>query len=143
MLKNCKGQLYIITSAILFGTMPFLTKMAYKSGSNAYSVVFWRFLFASLFMAIILKGFYGRNLLIGKEKLIQIFGLSVLYAVTPILLYISYNYIDSGLATSLHFTYPISVMILMAILFKGEQDGKKENFLCHIVYYRNSYVVFT
>ena len=125
MLKNCKGQLYIITSAILFGTMPFLTKMAYKSGSNAYSVVFWRFLFASLFMAIILKGFYGRNLLIGKEKLIQIFGLSVLYAVTPILLYISYNYIDSGLATSLHFTYPISVMILMAILFRTKMEKKK------------------
>ena len=91
MLKSWKGQLYIIASAILFGTMPFLTKMAYKSGSNAYSVVFWRFLWASIFMAIIIKGFYNKKILLSKDKLIKILGLSILYGVTPILLYISYN----------------------------------------------------
>ena len=74
MLKSWKGQLYIIASAILFGTMPFLTKMAYKSGSNAYSVVFWRFLWASIFMAIIIKGFYNKKILLSKDKLIKILG---------------------------------------------------------------------
>ncbi len=61
MLKSRKGQFYIIMSAMLFGIMPFLTKTAYNNGSNAYAVVFWRFLWASIFMAVIIKSFMQKK----------------------------------------------------------------------------------
>ena len=124
-MKTGKGQIYIIVSAILFGTMPMLTKIAFCNGANPYSAAFWRFLWAGIFLAIIIKWFYKGDLLIERKELIQIFVLSVPYALTPILLYISYKYIDSGLATSLHFTYPISVMLIACCFFKMKPDKKK------------------
>ncbi|MDO4553572.1 MAG: DMT family transporter, partial [Lachnospiraceae bacterium] len=45
-------------------------------------------------------------------------GLSFVYALIPILLYSSYTYIDSGLATTLHFTYPAAVVLILALLFR-------------------------
>lgn len=131
MLKSRKGQFYIIMSAMLFGIMPFLTKTAYNNGSNAYAVVFWRFSWTSIFMAVIIKKFYAKNILLSKDKMLKVFVLSIFYGITPILLYISYNYIDSGMATTLHFTYPIAVMIIMAVFFK-EKMGKRK-LLCAIV----------
>ena len=43
----------------------------------------------------------------------------------PVLLYESYNYMDSSLATTLHFTYPIAVIILVTIFF-GNKISKKQ-----------------
>ena len=46
----------------------------------------------------------------------------------PCMLYGSYRYIDSGLATTLHFTYPIIVMLISVLVFKTKFSGR--NVLC-------------
>lgn len=48
------------------------------------------------------------------------FGLAFLYAATSLLLTKSYLYIPSGLATTLHFLYPVLVTLLMVTLFKDK-----------------------
>ena len=57
MLKSRKGQFYIIMSAHAVWDNALLTKTAYNNGDNAYAVVFWRFLWANIFMAVIIKSF--------------------------------------------------------------------------------------
>ena len=48
------GALFVILSAILFGTMPLLTKIVYAYGGNTYTVAFWRFAFGTVTVALII-----------------------------------------------------------------------------------------
>ena len=111
--KTVLGSLCIILSAVLFGGMPFITKISYAYGSNAYMASFGRFLFGALLSGVILMVKARSFLPYGKQDLGQLFLLSLFYAITPLLLFESYRYIDSGLATTFHFTYSIIVMLLL------------------------------
>ena len=124
-MKKYLGSLYIILSAILFGTMPLLAKVAYAHGSNAYTVAFSRFLFGSIMLLIVIFMLPGCSARIDKYHMLELLKLSVAYALMPILLYTSYNYIDSGMATTLHFTYPVAVMLIMVIFYKSRLERKQ------------------
>ena len=52
------------------------------------------------------------------QDLLKIIVLGGLYAATALALIISYSYIPSGIATTIHFLYPIFVALLMVLLFK-------------------------
>lgn len=125
--KNNKrnwGAFYVIGSAVLFGLMPLFTKTAYQYGSNAYSAAFGRFFFGSLILlAVILIKRTGLRL--KRRQLLRIFELSLLYAAMPVLLYESYNYLNSGLATTLHFTYPVIVIVIMTLFFGNKINIKQ------------------
>lgn len=124
-MKKHLGSLYIILSAVLFGTMPLLAKVAYAHGSNAYIVAFSRFLFGSIMLLIVIFVIPGCSAKIDKYHMLELLKLSVSYALMPILLYTSYNYIDSGKATTLHFTYPVAVMLIMVIFYKSRLERKQ------------------
>ncbi|MDO4554887.1 MAG: hypothetical protein Q4B70_07075, partial [Lachnospiraceae bacterium] len=49
------GMFLIVISAVLFGMMPMLAKIAYQYGSNAYSVAFGRFFIGSMILLCIIK----------------------------------------------------------------------------------------
>ena len=115
----------MILSAVLFGMMPLLARIAYAHGSNAYTVAFTRFFFGSIVLSIIIFTLPDCTIKISKNQFLILLKLSLPYAAMPILLYDSYNYIDSGMATTLHFTYPISVMLIMVIFYKTKLETKQ------------------
>ena len=123
--KSHLGVFYVILSAVLFGTMPLLTRIAYAHGSNAYTVAFGRFLFGSIVLGLVCFVLPGCSINISKKQFLALLKLSVPYALMPILLYASYTYIDSGMATTLHFTYPVAVMLILAIFFRSRPDTKQ------------------
>ena len=124
-MKKQLGSLCVILSAVLFGTMPLLAKVAYAHGSNAYTVAFGRFLFGSIILGMVITLMPGHTVKINKQQLLEVFKLSVSYALMPVLLYSSYNYIGSGMATTLHFTYPVAVMLIMVIFCKKKLERKQ------------------
>ena len=113
-----------IISGILFGTMPLMAKSAYALGSNAYTVAFGRFSTGALFSGIILLVRFGTVFKVSRKQLIKIAVLSIFFSAMPCMLYGSYRYIDSGLATTLHFTYPIIVMLISVLVFKTKFSGR-------------------
>ena len=123
--KNQIGVIYVILSAVLFGTMPLLARIAYAHGSNAYTVAFTRFFFGSIVLSIIIFALPNCTIKISINQFLTLLKLSIPYAAMPILLYMSYTYIDSGMATTLHFTYPIAVMLIMVIFCKTRLDAKQ------------------
>lgn len=125
------GALCVIISAVLFGLMPLLTKVAYQHGSNAYSVAFGRFFLGAIFLLILTMMIPNCSVKITRKQLLELLKISFFYALMPILLYRSYDYIDSGLATTLHFTYPVVVVLIVAIFFKEHLDRKQV--LCTII----------
>lgn len=124
-MKKQVGSLCVILSAVLFGTMPLLAKVAYAHGSNAYTVAFSRFLFGSIILGTVITLMPGHTVRINKREFLELFKLSVSYALMPVLLYSSYNYIDSGMATTLHFTYPVAVMLIMVVFCKKTLERKQ------------------
>ncbi|WBW98351.1 DMT family transporter [Oceanirhabdus sp. W0125-5] len=117
-MEKVKGSIYAILSAIFFGIMPILARLAYDGGINAFTLVFLRSFFSVLMLLI--------YLIINKVKfkvtreqiktlvILSIFG----YTFTMITLFMSYNYISVGLATTLHFIYPVVVTLISIVLFK-------------------------
>lgn len=124
-LKKQSGSLYVILSAVLFGLMPLLAKIAYAHGSNAYTVAFGRFFFGSIILGIVILLLPDCSMRVSKHQLLELFKLSVSYALMPVMLYTSYHYIDSGMATTLHFTYPVAVMLIMVIFCKKGPEQKQ------------------
>ena len=116
--RQRRGEICVILSAILFGMMPLMTRAAYRGGSNALSAAFYRFAFgaAMLFCLVRLSG--REKLWPGRARLRKILLFSLPYSVTPMLLYSSYDRIPSGLATTLHFIYPVCVMLISHVVFR-------------------------
>ncbi len=116
-MRGLYGMTCVILSAILFGLMPFFTKTAYGYGSNAYTVAFGRFFFGSLMLGTILSIYPKQHIIVQRKNWGDILWMGIFYAATPLLLFQSYNYMDSGIATILHFSYPVAVILLMWIFW--------------------------
>lgn len=117
-----RNRLFGITcatlAAMLYGVAPLLAKIAYAGGSNAMTLTMFRSVlsFPVLFLIIRLKGLQLK--VTGKE-----FGILLLLSflgafATGLMLYDSYSYISIGLATCIHFIYPILVMAAGILFFK-------------------------
>lgn len=120
-MKNIKGIIFALVSSGTFGLIPLLSIPIMETGMGAPSILFYRFLFSTLMMGgiCLLK---KESFKISTQHLTTIFALSLLYAATALLLIFSYNYIPSGVATTIHFMYPILVSILMVIFFKERKS---------------------
>lgn len=107
-----KGYLCAITSAVLYGCMPLLSKLIYADGINAVTLVLFRNLLALPLLGVL--AFVGsKSLRLPKKVLPQISAIAVLGCIiTPLLLLASYLFIDSGVATVFHFIYPAVVILL-------------------------------
>ena len=123
--QKLRGYLFVIGSAVIFGCMPLGAKFIYANGVNAISLAFYRNLLAIPVMFLIVKK-SGESLSVSRRDLVRLVILSILECVlTPTLMYSSYNYISSGLSTTLHFIYPAAV-ILGETLFFREKLGRRQ-----------------
>ena len=120
--RYAKGVIYAVLSSITFGLIPLFTVPLLRVGIGAETILFYRFMFAALMMVgvVWLKHY---DMKISFSQLKVVFGLSVLYAITAILLIESYKAIPSGIATTIHFLYPLAVTLIMS-WFYGEQSSK-------------------
>jgi drug/metabolite transporter (DMT)-like permease len=115
--KHWAGLAAVILSAVLFGAMPLLTKTIYSAGGNTLSAVFLRYAFASavLFIAAKLRRV---SLKLSGKALRETMIVSFLgYGSTAFLLYSSYQFIPSGMATLIHFVYPALVLVAEIVFF--------------------------
>lgn len=126
-MKKHLGSIFVILSAVLFGLMPLMTRIAYAHGSNAYTVAFGRFFMGAAILALVILVSPKVSFRLTRRQALDVFKLSITYALMPVMLYMSYDYIDSGLATTLHFTYPVAV-IVMLVLFCKQRPEKKQIF---------------
>lgn len=113
---NIKGILYAIVSSATFGLIPLFSIPLIHSGLDSPSILFYRFGFSALIIgAIALVA--GKKLRISWRDLALFAYLGVLYAATSLWLLKSYSLIPSGVATTIHFLYPLVVTLIMVVLF--------------------------
>lgn len=117
-MEKVRGIIYTILSAVIFGIMPILARLAYEGGVNAFTLVFLRSFF-SLLMLLTYLIIKKVNFKVNKEQIKTLIILGILgYTMTTLTLFMSYNYVSVGLATTLHFIYPVVVTLISILLFK-------------------------
>lgn len=119
------GLAFVLTAASLDGLIPFFTKTAYRYGAGPYTVVVIRSLFSAAALGLAFPFIKGLTLRIERKHLRACCLVGVLYALTELFLSKSYQYMDSGAATAAHFTYPVIVMVLEALLYREKLTFKR------------------
>ena len=120
-----KGYIYTALSAIIFGLMPLLTKIIIARGATSLTIPFFRVFYVTIVLFYVLK-IKKIDLHLEKRDLLSAILTSIFGSgITIIILNESYNYVDTGIATSLHFLYPLFVAILCCF-FYGEKIKKKQ-----------------
>ena len=116
-LQRLSGVVYAILSSATFGLIPLFTVPLLARGVDSSTILCYRFLLASVVVAVVML-LTKRSFRLQRGQLWVVLLLSLLYAFTAILLIQSYGYIPSGVATTIHFLYPLAVTLTMAWFFK-------------------------
>ena len=116
---NAKAKGYILGSiaAASYGMNPLFALPLYKAGMAPDSVLFFRYLFAIPLLGIMIKA-RGRSFKIQRKETFPLIIMGLLVALSSLTLFLSYNYMAAGIASTLLFVYPIMVALLMARVFK-------------------------
>ncbi|MCS2469802.1 DMT family transporter [Bacteroides uniformis] len=116
---NAKAKGYILGSiaAASYGMNPLFALPLYKAGMNPDSVLFFRYLFAIPLLGIMIKA-RGRSFKIQRKETFPLIIMGLLVALSSLTLFLSYNYMAAGIASTLLFVYPIMVALIMAMVFK-------------------------
>lgn len=116
---NAKAKGYILGSiaAASYGMNPLFALPLYKAGMDPDSVLFFRYLFAIPLLGIMIKA-RGRTFKIQRKETFPLIIMGLLVALSSLTLFLSYNYMAAGIASTLLFVYPIMVALIMAMVFK-------------------------
>lgn len=127
----------VIIGSIAYGFLPIFVKNIIPYGYSSISIVFYRYLFTSIALFIIIvirKKNFKKNLennfkisfKINQKQFLELFIFSIsglgltFYLLSQALLYIS-----AGLTNMIHFGYPVVVIILMAVIYKEKINRLK------------------
>lgn len=116
-----KGFLYGIASSATFGLIPLFTLPLMAAGMVYDSILFYRFLIAAAAIGIILL-LRKETFSITRKELPVLLLLGFLYAGSALFLFWGYTYLSSGIATTIHFLYPVFVTLMMVGVFHEKKS---------------------
>ena len=120
MSPTLKGTLAGLVAAICYGLIPLFT-IPIKNGEAANhlsdcSIMFYRFALATVIIAVLML-ITRRNFKITRGELVTLTYLAFLSDGSALFLIDGYNYLSSGVATTIHFMYPVVTTIMMMVFY--------------------------
>lgn len=115
-MNKFNGFLYGLLSSASFGLIPMFTIPAMMQGMQFDSILLYRFLFATLALGGILL-LNGESFRINRSAIPSLILLALLYLMSAVFLFWGYKFMASGVATTLHFMYPVMTTLIMMIFF--------------------------
>lgn len=128
--EKIKGYLLAALAAAAYGTNPAFAVPLYGQGMNPNTVLLFRYLMGLPFLALIM-GIRGVSFRLSKSQIAPTAILGILMALSSLSLFESYKHMNSGIASTLLFVYPIMVAVLMIFFFK--EKFKASVALCLVV----------
>ena len=110
------GYLLAALAAAAYGTNPAFAIPLYEEGMNPNSVLLFRYSLGLPLLLLIMK-IRGIKILPERKEILPAAILGVLMALSSLALFESYNYMNSGVASTLLFIYPVMVAVMMIFLF--------------------------
>lgn len=120
-MNKLNGFLYGIISSASFGLIPLFAIPAMQHGMDFMNVISYRFLFATISLAVLLK---IRKVSFGIQKsdLPTLLLLSFFYIISSVFLLWGYKFMPSGVATTIHFMYPVVTTVIMMLFFREKNS---------------------
>ena len=115
--KKVKGYAYGVIASVSYGLNPLFALPLYASGIRVDSVLFYRYVFALLFLAVMMK-MSGQSFALKRNEILPVAVMGLLFSFSSLFLFQSFNYMDAGIASTILFVYPVLVAIIMAVVFK-------------------------
>ena len=116
MSNTFKGFAAGIIAAIFYGTNPLGPLYLSQDSISPTSVLVWRYALASLmFLVWMLIQHEGFRIRAGHA--IRLATLGTFMAMSSATLYVSFKYLDAGIASTILFSYPILTALLMTVFF--------------------------
>lgn len=112
-----KGILFAALSSSTFGLAPFFTISLIMAGYSTFEALSYRWGVASLFLFLV-GVFSGVKFRMSWRDFRTVFCLSLFRATTSFSLVVAYQNIASGVASVIHFMYPLAVALTMMFVFK-------------------------
>lgn len=120
-MNRIKGILYAAVSSSTFGLAPFFSLTLLLAGFSAFEVLSYRWGVATI--ALTLFGWCsGCSFRFEKKDFLVVLLLSLLRAVTSFSLLIAYQNIATGVASTIHFMYPLAVSLVMMYFFQEKKS---------------------
>lgn len=115
-----KGFIAGLLAATCFGFIPFFTLPLKEAGTADLmpdvTILFYRFGFASLLLALIMAA-QRKSFKVTRGELVTLTYLAFCSDGSALFLIDGYNYMPSGVATTLHFMYPVVTAIIMIVYY--------------------------
>lgn len=116
-MSNMKDFAYGIATSATFGLIPLFTLPIMARGMQFDSILFYRFLFASLVLTVLMI-YKKESFRVDRRDIPVLVLLGVFYTISAMFLFWGYSFMSAGIATTLHFTYPVFVTLIMILVFR-------------------------
>ena len=117
MTNKTKGFIYGAIAAASYGMNPLFALPLYAAGMSVDTVLFYRYFFATIVLGILMK-MQHQSFALHKADVLPLVIMGLLFSFSSLLLFMSYNYMDAGIASTILFVYPVMVAVIMGIFFK-------------------------
>lgn len=104
-----------IVTGVTYGLNPLFAKPLMQAGVPVDTMLSFRYLLAVAILGMWLL-FRHESFRVNAAQFVRLCILGVLFGFSSLLLFLSYNYIPAGLATTIVFLYPVLVAIIMVFL---------------------------
>lgn len=119
-----KGMGLTAGAGIIFGAFPIFTELYIRFGGDVDSFNLYGFILSVIILAVYML-IKRISFAIPKKSIFFVLLAGVFNVVTRVLLTYSYSYLDVGVATTLHFMYPLFAAVLGAIFFREKMPWYK------------------
>lgn len=118
-MKNVWGYLLGIIASSTFGLIPLFSIPVLATGMSVECLLFYRYFITAILVGAMLLA-RRQSFKVERSQISSLAFLVGIFCITAFFLIMSYEYIPSGVATTIHFLFPIVVTTLMVTFF-GEQ----------------------
>lgn len=112
-----KGYLLALVSAVSYGLIPLFILPVKELNFPLNTTLFYRFFISALFLLAFLI-YKKESLRVNKIEFLILLVLGLLYGLSSDFLFLGYELLTPGIASTVLFVYPIFVALLLALFFK-------------------------
>ena len=110
------GFFFSLLSSATFGLIPLFSLPLMAQGLSPATVLFYRFFIATIVLGILLL-LRGERFHTSGRNLVKLAGMSLMYSLAALLFMQAFKHLPSGVVATLHFSYPVMVMLIMIAFF--------------------------
>ena len=114
--ERSRGYVLGAVAAASYGLNPLFALPLYEAGMEPDSVLFYRYVLAVVMLGALML-FRRQSFALVRRDILPLAAMGLLFSVSSLLLFQSYNLMDAGIASTILFVYPVMVAVIMAVGF--------------------------